>query len=142
MRKTTLVLTLLATPAFAWEFTSGAVCTLSDSTDAAQIILTYDPALPRYTVSVTGQAAWPEKGIFAMAFANTRPALIQTTRYTLSDDGKTLTVADSGFGNVLNGLEFGEAIRASVGEAFADFTSQGISGPMAAFWACDVAALS
>lgn len=142
MRKLTLALTLVTTPAFAWDFTSGAVCTLSDATDTAQIVLTYDPALPRYTLSVTRETAWPTGGVFTMAFADTRPALIQTSRYVVSEDGLTLSVADSGFGNVLNGLEFGGTIRAAVGDVDADFTSNDIAAPMAAFRTCEPTALS
>lgn len=141
-RPTTLALTFLTTPAFAWDFTAGAVCTLSDSTDTAEIILTFDPALPRYTLSVTADTAWPTGGTFVMAFANTRPAMIQTDRYVLSDDGMTLSVADSGFGNVLNGLEFGGQIRAAVGDQGVDLTSGGIAAQMEAFKNCGAAALS
>jgi hypothetical protein len=142
MHKLTLALTLLTSPAFAWDFTSGAVCTLSDATDTAEIVLTYDPALPRYTLSITTDAAWPVDGTFSMTFANTRPAVIRTDRQTLSQDGMTLSVADSGFGNVLNGLEFGGQIRAAVGDRAVDISSDGIKGPMGAFKACGAAALS
>jgi hypothetical protein len=35
-----------------------------------------------------------------------RGNMISTSRHALSDDGRTLSVSDRGFGNVLNGLEF------------------------------------
>lgn len=142
MFKTALTMILFASPALAWDFTSGQICTLSDATDTAEIILTFDPALPRYTLSVTADTAWPTGGTFMMTFANTRPAKIQTDRYVLSVDGMTLSVSDSGFGNVLNGLEFGGQIRAAVGDQLVELTSGGIAAPMEAFKNCGVAALS
>ncbi len=143
MRIVALILSMFAAPAVAWEFTSLPLCTLSHATDQADIALTYDPGVPLYTLAITRRnGSWPAGGTFSMAFANTRPAIIRTDRQSLSDNNTTLTVADNGFGNVLNGLEFGGTIRAAVADDFVDMTSDGITAPMAAFKTCETAALS
>ena len=61
---------------------------------------------------------------------------ISTDRHVLSDDGRTVTVRDTGFGNVLNGLEFNGAATAILADAAVTFPLDGIAEPMAAFRAC------
>jgi len=52
MLRLTACALLLASPAAAWEFTPTPVCTLSQ-TGAVDIVLTYDPMLPEYTLTIT-----------------------------------------------------------------------------------------
>ena len=107
-------------------------------------MLTYDPRGPEYTISVTTDAfVWPD-GIFFMGFEGPQPLTISTDRHTITEDGSTLSVRDSGFGNVLNGLEFNTAAYAGVGQSSVAVSLEGISDPIRAFRACpsDVPATS
>ena len=109
----TLILALtLAVPAHAWEATVGEICTLSHDTEAAQIFLTYDPSKPLYTLTITRKdTPWRPSEWFAMRFTGGREITISTQRHALSDNGQTLQVADSGFGNVLDGLALNTTAR-------------------------------
>jgi hypothetical protein len=71
-----------------------------------------------------------------MAFAGERPISIQTNRFTLSNDGRSLTVKDRGFGNVLNGLEFNARAYAMLGDTTVGISLDGINPAITAFRAC------
>lgn len=132
-----LAFLLLATPATAWEFSALPVCTLTDTSDAGEIIVTYDAEITEYAVTVTlPNGTWPSDPTFGMAFAGERPISIQTDRYTLSNDGRSLTVKDRGFGNVLNGLEFNTRAYAILGDTTIGFSLSGIGPAVSAFRAC------
>ena len=119
-----LALLTLATPAHAWEATVGEVCTLSHDTEAAQVFLTYDPAKPLYTLAITRKdTPWRPSEWFAMRFTGGQEITISTQRHALSDNNQTVNVADSGFGNVLDGL----ALNAT---AFAFTESQQVTLPL------------
>ena len=49
---------------------------------------------------------WAESERFGITFRGERPLTIGTDRHGI--EGKELSVADTGFGNVLNGLEFND----------------------------------
>lgn len=132
---------LLASPANAWEFSPSPLCTLQQAGPIA-VTLTYDPMLPEYVLTVTADTVWPTDLPFFMTFAGWRPDRIQTDRQTLSEDGRSLSVRDSGFGNVLDGMEFGALSQAGVGDQVVTMPTDGISGPMKAFRVCETAALS
>ena len=135
-----LAVTLLASPAAAWEFSASPICTLTDN---AGTTVTYDAALPEYTISITRpDGAWPAAPIFGMAFDGPRPLTIQTTRHVLSEDGRTLTVTDTGFGNVLDGMEFNATAIAIAGETVVQIPLDGIGPAMQAFRACPEVTLS
>ena len=135
--RTALAFILLATPAAAWEFSARPICTLSDSSDVGEITVTYDAQITEYTITVTiPDGTWPDASTFAMAFAGDRPISIQTDRYTLGSDGRSLTVKDRGFGNVLNGLEFNSRAYAVLGETTVGFSLNGIGPAISAFRAC------
>jgi hypothetical protein len=54
MLRAAAILICTAAPAFAWEArVSGAVCELINEEKAAQVRLTYDPAIPEYSISIT-----------------------------------------------------------------------------------------
>jgi hypothetical protein len=135
--RTVLALALLASPAAAWEFAATPICTLTDTSDAGEITVTYDASITEYTITVTlPDGTWPTAQTFAMAFAGGRPISIQTDRYTLSADGRSLTVKDRGFGNVLNGLEFNTRAYAVLGDTTMGITLDGIGPAISAFRDC------
>jgi hypothetical protein len=141
--RTALAFILLATPAAAWEFSPRPICTLSDTSDAGEITVTYDAEITEYTITVTlPDGTWPDAPTFAMAFEGERPISIQTDRFTLSNVGRSLTVKDRGFGNVLNGLEFNSRAYAVLGDTTVGFSLDGITPAITAFRACPAANLA
>jgi len=136
------LLGLLTTPAHAWTFTPGSPCLLTHTTDSAQIKLTYDPALPLYTLSITRTAPFAPAPLFAVQFQGANPIAISTDRHTLTNDNRTITVTDSGFGNVLNGLQFNFTAIATLGDQTVEIPLIGAADPVTDFRACDVQAPS
>ena len=138
-----LALACLATPATAWEFTPSPICTLTDSSDAATITVTYDASLPEYSVTLTlPDGSWADDTRFVMTFAGNRPGQIRTDRHQISPDGRSLRVTDSGFGNVLDGLEFNQRLYATTGTTTLGLSLDGIGPAMRAFRACPDANLA
>lgn len=136
-----IALLLLASPAAAWEFSPSPVCTLTD--DTGTLTVTYDASLPEYSVTITlPDATWSEDPTFAMNFAGPRPIFIQTDRHQISADGRSLTVTDSGFGNVLDGLAFNQRAYATSGDTTVGVSLDGIGPAMDAFRACPAANLA
>lgn len=131
-----LVLLMACNPAQAWEARLGAVCELIHEGDNGLVRLTYDPAVPHYTIAVTPTRPWSGGPIFAMRFDGARSNIITTDRHTLTDDGATVGVADSGFGNVLNGLEFNDTATALLGDEAVGFSLSGAAPAVQAFRAC------
>jgi hypothetical protein len=124
----------------AWQAgAEGRICTLEHSGTDAEARLTFDPAGPLYTISVTRAEPWPDAAIFAIRFEGPRANTISTTRHMLSDDGLTLTVSDSGFGNVLNGLEFNALAIAVAGDTGVVLDLAGAAPEVAEFRACGTA---
>lgn len=135
--RTPLALLLLATPAAAWEFSPRPICTLTDASDAGEITVTYEAEITEYSVTVTlPNGTWPTDPIFSMTFAGERPISIQTDRYTISNVGRSLTVKDRGFDNVLNGLELNTHAYAMLGDTTVGFSLNGIGPAISAFRAC------
>lgn len=141
-RATALCLTLLAAaPAPAWEARIGAICTLTHATETAETVLTYDPALPEYTITIRLRGAtWPDAPRFALRFDGPRGMTITTDRHVLSEGGAALTVTDRGFGNVLDGLQFNDTATAIAGEAAAVLPLAGAAPAVQAFRDCRPAA--
>ena len=135
--RTALALILLASPAAAWEFSAIPTCTLTNTSDAGALSVTYDASLPEYTITITlPDAIWPEDSLFAMAFTGLMPIGIQTDRHIRSADGRSLTVTDSGFGNVLNGLELNTRAYAASGDTTVGIALEGIGPAIKAFRDC------
>jgi hypothetical protein len=133
----TVLALLLASSAAAWEFSASPICTLTDTSDAGTMTVTYDPEITEYTITVTlADDKWPAAETFGMAFASDKPINIQTDRYVLSADSRSLTVTDRGFGNVLNGLEFNTRAYAILGDTTVGFSLDGIDPAIQAFRAC------
>ena len=133
---------ILATPASAWDFQPGQPCRLTHATAEAEIALTYDPTGPLYSVTVRREEAWPDAPDFFMRFEGPQGRAIGTDRHVLSEDGKSLTVTDRSFGNVLDGLQFNHRAVASSGDAEAAFSLEGAAHAVAKFRACDGASLA
>lgn len=144
MRPLTLIPFLaLTTPAAAWQATVADICTLTHETDTAHVHLTFDPAKPLYTLAITRKGApWSDDPWFAIRFVGPNEITISTDKHALSDGGQTLNVADSGFSNVLDGLQFNAMALAGTqtdGEAI-DLT--GAAPEVAIFRDCTSAQLS
>jgi hypothetical protein len=139
-----LALLLAPLPAAAWEFFPGPVCRLIHSTPEASVELTYDPAGPLYSITVARPGLpFPAAPVFAMRFEGPRGLTIATDRHQNPDGDPTrLRVTDTGFGNVLDGLEFNRTATALIGGQEVAFALDGAAGPVAAFRACEDAALS
>ncbi len=135
-------LILLAAPAHAWTFTPGAPCLLTHETAAFQLKLTYDPIQPLYSITVTLPDPWPDADAFAMRFDGPQGRVIGTDQHQLSNGGRSLTVTDKGFGNVLNGLQFNHTATAQSGDTAVTFPLDGAAEPVAAFRACEGVNLS
>lgn len=132
-----LLLATLASPAMAWDFVPGQPCELIHEAGDGAVHLTYDPSVPIYTISVSRSAPFDPAPFFAIRFLGGQPNTISTTRHLLSEDRRTVSVADSGFGNVLNGLQFNQATIAILGDQTVAFSLTGAAEPVAAFRACE-----
>jgi hypothetical protein len=134
---------VLASPAAAWEFTDVPICTLSHQAPEGQVVVTFDPALPEYAIAVTlAQGTWPTDPVFAITFDGALPLTIRTDRQVLSEDGRTLTVRDSGFGNVLDGLEMNSMAVAFLGGTAAHIPLMGAGPAVREFRACPAPGVS
>ncbi|WP_308917644.1 excinuclease ABC subunit B [Jannaschia sp. LMIT008] len=137
------LLSLPPSAAAAWAFAPDPVCTLSHDGAAAAVVVTFDPALPEYAIAITlADGTWPDAPVFALLFRGGTASTITTDRHVLSDDGRTLTVTDRGFGNVLNGLERNGAAVAAAGTLRVPVSLDGAAGPVRAFRGCPSTALS
>lgn len=128
------VFAVIAAPAQAWQFSPTPICTLSATEAATQTIITYDGAT--YTLRLTHPQGWPvgpDAGVFSIAFAPNGP-VISTSRHRVS--GTTLSVSDSGFGNVLAGLSLNQTAIASVANVTRRIDLTGAAGPTEAFRQC------
>lgn len=130
----------MAQTANAWEFTPGLPCLLTHTAGATEIELTYDPAGPLYSISITQSTPFQNADIFAMQFDGARPIAISTDRHRLSNGNRTVTVMDRGFGNVLNGLQFNQTATATLGTQLVPMSLENAADPVAAFRACEAAA--
>jgi hypothetical protein len=134
-----IALLLVSTPAQAWDFTPIPVCTIAEETPTLSVRVTYDPAQPEpYAISLTRPEAWPVTDSFGLRFDGPQAMTIGTARHRLSDDGRTLTVSDTGFDNVLNGLAFNATATALAGGTELPINLTGAAPAVEAFRACGV----
>ncbi len=132
-----LIVLLLATaPALAWEAKSGPVCELVHDGENASVRVTYDPAILEYSIAITPDRPWSQGPVFAIRFDGPRGNTITTNRHMVSGDGATLTVTDSGFGNVLNGLEFNHTATALLNDRAVAVPLDGAGPAVRDFRAC------
>lgn len=102
-----ILIALLPTFAAAWEFTPHPICKLSNASDTASVEITFDPVISEYRMTIgLADKSWAASERFGITFRGERPLTIGTERHRIQ--GKDLSVADTGFGNVLNGLEFND----------------------------------
>ncbi len=136
-----IALVTAASPATAWEFTPSPICTLFHSNAVAYITITYDANLPEYTLTMTlTDGTWPSAATFGMRFEGGNQIAIGTDRHMTV--GATLTVKDSGFGNVLDGLQFNETATATAGDLTITANLSDAADPVAAFRQCPAPATS
>jgi len=141
MLRAAAILICTAAPAFAWEArVSGAVCELTNEDKAVQVRLTYDPSIPEYSISITSGQGWSPGPTFAIRFEGPRGLTISTQRQVISDDRATVTVKDSGFSNVLDGLEFNNAATAILGNEAVTFRLENAGPAVRSFRACTAGA--
>jgi hypothetical protein len=134
-----LALAILATPAQAWDFTPTPVCTILNDTPDLSIRVTYDPAQPEpYAITLTRPDPWPATDTFGLRFDGPVAMTIGTGRHQLSNGGRTLTVTDTGFGNVLDGLALNRIATALAGDIAVPVDLAGARPAVEAFRACDV----
>ncbi|WP_295073148.1 excinuclease ABC subunit B [Tabrizicola sp.] len=134
-----ITLLLLAGPASAWEFTATPVCTIRQDTPDLAVRVTYDPSQAEpYAIALTRPTAWPETKTFGLRFDGPAAMTIGTGRHQLSADGKTLTVSDSGFDNVLDGLAYNGRATALAEGTEVPFDLTGARPAVEAFRACNV----
>lgn len=137
MRSAALALTLLATPALAWDFTPAPICTLFHQGEAMSVMVTYDPQIKEYAIHLSREGGWPEAPVFSMRFEGPRGLTISTDRHVIDPaDPRTLTVRDRGFGNVLNGLKFNSRAVAVLGDLEVPVLLDGASPAVDEFRAC------
>lgn len=130
----------LTAPAQAWEFSPQPICTLTHDSAHAAVRLTYDPAGPLYAITLTRRTGpWPEAPAFSIRFDGPRGMTISTNRHVLGDSGAALTVTDSGFDNVLDGLEFNTTATATAGDQSVALPLKDAAPAVRAFRACTVA---
>ena len=128
---------LLPAPALGWDFSPLPLCTLSHVEAGVEITVTHDPAAGEYAITLTlVDGAWPRAGTFHIGFTGGQALTIGTAFHQLSDDARSLTVRDSGFGNVLDGLEFNSAAVAWSGDLRVAFSLDGAAEPVRRFRAC------
>lgn len=132
-----LALLLIFTPfqALAWDFSPSPICTLSHESEEAKLVITHDPAVPEYRLEINlDRVSWATSATFGIAFQGGAELTIGTNRHRT--DGSTLSVADSGFGNVLDGLEFNGTATAFTESQTVAFSLAGSKGPVRDFRDC------
>ncbi|MEL7027062.1 MAG: hypothetical protein AAGO57_07540 [Pseudomonadota bacterium] len=137
MRRLILLFCLIGTQAQSWVFDPVPICRLSHDFGDLTVEVTYDPRLEMsYAITVTNTAPWKPAAIFGMTFFGGRENTITTPRHTFSDDMRSVTVRDRGFGNVLDGLEFNQTASAFLGDQAVNIPLAGAREPVQAFRAC------
>lgn len=131
---------LAGMPAQAWEFSPSPICTLSHEEAGASVRITHDPRETQaYAITVRNPASWPSGPVFAMRFEGGAGRTIFTDRHRMLDDGGAVHVTDSGFGNLLDGLESNARVTAMLGESTLAFSLAGAAEPVQRFRACAMA---
>lgn len=129
-----LALLLAASPASAWEFYPRPVCMIAHEGSGVEIIVSHDLNRPEpYTITIRRNGGWVNAPIFALRFDPVGPT-ISTNRHQLSDD--KLSVADSGFGNVLNGLSQNRTVTLLNGDTALPVPLDGAAAAVEAFLSC------
>lgn len=133
-----LAFALLAGPVQAWDFAPTPICTLSTQTEKGEVRVTYDPTTGLYEINLiyANDLSWDNSPSFTMEFIGPSSLSIGTNRHAISRDGKTLSARDTGFGNVLDGLEFNTIANARAGSSTMAISLEGAAEPVRKFRAC------
>lgn len=131
-----LALVFLATPAAGWEASrEGPVCLLTHMMDNAEITVSHDATrMVPYAIELTRSDGWQSGPVFAIRFDGPRPLTITTDRHRVQGD--TLSVTDTGFGNVLNGIAGNQVAIAISGETALVIPLAGAAPEVEDFKAC------
>lgn len=124
--------------ALAWEFTSGAPCVLMHETANITVELTYDPTVSVYSFSLTQKHSFLSAQVFSLQFSGGMPLAISTDRHRIINMKRTVNVTDSGFGNVLNGLQFNHTLTATLGQQSIEIPLANSASKVAAFRDCNI----
>ncbi len=73
-----------------------------------------------------------------MRFDGPQGRKIATDKHQFSADGRSLSVQNSGFGNVLGGLQYNRVAYAIFGDTQVPFPLGGAAEPVKKFRACDI----
>lgn len=122
---------VLAQPAQAWDFSPTPICTLTDAGSHTDVKLTYDGQL--YALALINADGWPSQPVFSIRFAPLGP-YISTSNHKV--EGNTLKVSDTGFGNVLTGLQINQTARIILGDMVREIDLTGARAPVDAFKRC------
>jgi hypothetical protein len=139
MRCLALLAALLPAPAAAWDFSPLPICTISEETDQGGVRVTFDPATGLYAIRLVRAAGWPAAPVFTIRFDGT-PLAISTNRHTVAGD--TVTVTDTGFGNVLAGFATANGATVMLGDTTLALPTTGAADAVAAFRACPTPGLA
>lgn len=133
-----LVVALWTAPAAAWEVTvEDGLCVLSHEGATLDLRLTFDPNIPLYTIDLAQETEWVPAPVFGIRFAHpVRELTITTDRHSLSQDRRSVAVSDSGFGNVLDGLETHLSATAILGDQAVTLPLTGAAPAVRAFRNC------
>jgi hypothetical protein len=132
-----------ASPATAWEFIETTVCTVSHAGDDVEVAVVFDPSAALYTITLTlQQGTWPQSNAFRLRFDGPRALIIGTDRHSYSPDGRSLSVSDSGFDNVLDGIGLNQSMTALVADQSVSVATTDAKPAMDAFRACPSAPIS
>lgn len=98
---------------------------------------------PLYTLTVTLRSStWSPSPWFTMRFEGSTPIGIVTARHALSQNQFDLTASDTGFGNVLDGLEYNDTTLVHTQNQVVQFPLDGAAPEVRKFRNCSGAALS
>ena len=130
------VAAVFATPAQAWTFAETEVCTLTHIEDMTEVTVVFDPAVPLYTITITTTAPWDNSPTFRLSFDGPNALTIGTDQHTFSADRRSLSVSDTGFGNVLAGIGLNQQMTALNGDQAVSVSTTDAADPVADFNAC------
>ncbi|MEL6573143.1 MAG: hypothetical protein AAFQ64_15890, partial [Pseudomonadota bacterium] len=119
-----------------WTFAETEVCTLTHVEDSTEVTVVYDPATGTYTISVTTAVEWADSPVFRLRFDGPNALTIGTDQHTLSNDRRSLSVSDSGFGNVLAGIGRNLQMTALNGDQSVTVSTTDAADPVADFTTC------
>ena len=134
-----LAFALISTSATAWEASQvGPLCLLTHETETGAVRVSHDPrnALP-YAIQLRRlNDTWDGAPVFSIRFEGPGQLTISTDRHRLANNNSEVIAADTGFGNVLLGLEANHTATAFLGDQHLAFPLAGAAPEVAKFRAC------